>query len=133
MTTKSKEVDMVLEDETLRSEGIQQATEEEQRGLPKQGGNDVSEPNLKRSSEMDEISAKKHSLSYITTKKIGTWIVRSMKLRKLEIVKRGMTRTGLRRLGVGEFRWKDKGQFLLDEHKVFYAGHEKKARKREPP
>ena len=41
MTTTSNEIDMVLKVKTLRPKGIEQATEEERRGLPKQGCNDV--------------------------------------------------------------------------------------------
>jgi len=90
--------------ETLRSKSIKQAIEEEQRGLSKPDCNDFSGPNSKGSSEVDEINGNKHCLSYITTKKIGTWNVRSINLGKLEIVKREMERTGIEIMGVRDLR-----------------------------
>lgn len=83
--------DMVLEDETLRSEGTENMTGEEPRSstISTVNNNDVVESKPKGSSITEKYRYERKDQSFLKTHKIGTWNVRSMNQGKLEIVKNG--------------------------------------------
>ena len=53
---------------------------------------------------------------------IGTWNVRSMNLRKLEVVKQEMARVNVDILGIRELKWTGMGEFNSDDHYIYYCG-----------
>ena len=55
---------------------------------------------------------------------IGTWNVRSMNQGKLEVVKQEMTRVNIEILGISELRWTGMGEFISDDHYIYYCGQE---------
>ena len=55
---------------------------------------------------------------------IGTWNVRSMNQRKLEVVKQEMARVNVNILGISELKWTGMGEFNSDDHYVYYCGQE---------
>ena len=50
--------------------------------------------------------------------RIGTWNVRTMNQGKLDIMTRGMVRTGVGRMGISEMRWTGMGHLMSDEYEV---------------
>ena len=55
---------------------------------------------------------------------IGTWNVRSMNQRKLEVVKQEMARVNIYMLGISELKWTGMGEFNSDDHYIYYCGQE---------
>ena len=55
---------------------------------------------------------------------IGTWNVRSMNKRKLEVVKQEMARVNIDILGISELEWTEVGDFNSDDHYIYYRGQE---------
>ena len=53
---------------------------------------------------------------------IGTWNVRSMNQRKLEVVKQEMARVNVNILGISELKWTGMGEFNSDDHYIYYCG-----------
>ena len=56
--------------------------------------------------------------------RIGTWNVRTMNQRKLDIMKREMERTGVEIMGISEMRWTGMGHFMSDDYEVYYCGQD---------
>ena len=55
---------------------------------------------------------------------IGTWNVRSMNQRKLEVVKQEMARVNVDILGISELKWTGMGEFNSDDHYIYSCGQE---------
>ena len=55
---------------------------------------------------------------------VGTWNVRSMNQRKLEVVKQEMVRVNIDILGISELKWTGMGEFNLDDPYIYYCGQE---------
>ena len=53
---------------------------------------------------------------------IGTWNIRSMNQRKLEVVRQEMARLKVDILGISELRWTGMGEFNSDDHYIYYCG-----------
>ena len=78
--------DMMLEDEPLRSEGIQHTSEEERRtSTSSSRANEVAGPKPKGRSAVDVPGSERKIQCCKEKYCIGTWNVRSMKLGKLEV------------------------------------------------
>ena len=43
---------------------------------------------------------------------------------KLEVVKQEMTRVNIEILGISELRWTGMGEFISDDHYIYYCGQE---------
>ena len=43
---------------------------------------------------------------------------------KLEVVKQEMTRVNINILGIGELKWTGMGEFMSDDHYIYYCGQE---------
>ena len=52
----------------------------------------------------------------------GTWNVRSMNQRKLEVVKQEMARVNIDILGISEPKWTRMDEFNSDDHYIYYCG-----------
>ena len=59
---------------------------------------------------------------------IGTWNVRSMNQRKLEVVEQKMARVNVDILGISKLKWTGMGEF--NEHHIYYCGQESLRRNR---
>ena len=55
---------------------------------------------------------------------IGTWNVRSMNQGKLQVVKQDMARMNINILGISELKWTGMGEFISDDHYIYYCGQE---------
>ena len=55
---------------------------------------------------------------------MGTWNVRSMNEGKLEVVKQEMARVNIDILGINKLRCTGMGEFISDNHYVYYCGQE---------
>ena len=55
---------------------------------------------------------------------IGTWNVRSMNQRKLEVVKQEMAEVNIDILGISELNWMGMGKFNSNDHYIYYCGQE---------
>ena len=55
---------------------------------------------------------------------IGTWNIRSMNQRKLEVVKQEMARVNIDILEISELKWTGMGEFNSDDHYIYYYGQE---------
>ena len=55
---------------------------------------------------------------------IGTCNVRSMNQGKLKVVKQQMARVNIDILGIGELKWTGIGEFISDDHYIYYCGQE---------
>ena len=55
---------------------------------------------------------------------IGTWNFRSMNQGKLEMVKQEMARVNTDILGISELKWTGMGEFISDDHYIYYCGQE---------
>ena len=55
---------------------------------------------------------------------MGTWNVRSMSQRKLEVVKQDMVRVKVDLRGISELKWTEMGEFKSDDHYIYYCGQE---------
>ena len=59
---------------------------------------------------------------------IGIWNVRSMNLRKLNVVKQEMARINIDILDVSELKWTGMGKFYSDNYNIYYYGQESRRR-----
>ena len=55
---------------------------------------------------------------------IRTWNVTSMNQGKLEVIKQEMARVNLNILGISELKWTEMGEFISDDHYIYYRGQE---------
>ena len=55
---------------------------------------------------------------------LGTWNVKSVNQRKLEVVKQEMARVNINILGISELKWTGMGEFHSDDHYIYYCGQE---------
>ena len=108
---------MTLEDGTLRSEGVQHATEEEWRTSTSSSRvNEVVGPKLKGRSAVDTHGSERKVQCCKEKHCIGTWNVRSMNLGKLDVVKQEMARINI--LSVSELKWMGIGKFNSDNYRI---------------
>jgi len=126
MTAKSKYFNaIVLEDETLRSEGKLKATGEERDGRPNSTISiDPRTLNPQGDECADVPSHEKCLWSFTEKYKIGTWNVRSLYAGKTDVVLHEMIRTNVKILGLSEVRWSGKGHFQSGDFKIFVSGQE---------
>ena len=98
---------MMLEDEPLRSESIQHATEEERRtGTSSSRANEVVGPKPKGRSTADMPGSERKVGCCKEKYCIRTWNVRFMNLGKLDVVKQEMARINIDILGTSELKWR---------------------------
>ena len=121
--------DMIPEEEAPRSEGIQNATGEEQRAITiSSSKNEEAGTKLKWHLVVDvfgdasEVGCRKEQYC------IGTWNVRSMDQGKLEVVKQEMARVNIDISGISELKWTRMGEFNSDDHYIYYCGQESRRR-----
>ena len=115
----------MLEDEPLRSEGVQHATEEEQRtSTSSSRANKVLGPKPKGRPAVDATGSERKVQCCKEKYCTGTWNVRSMNLGKLNVVKQEMARINIDILGVSELKCMGIGEFSSDDYHIYYCGQE---------
>ena len=120
MNSVKRQKDRTLKDELPRLVGAQYATGEDWRN------------NSIKNEEM-ESKQKQHPVVDVTGDGskvccckeqycIGTWNVRSMNQRKLEVVRQERARVNVNILGINELKWTGMGEFNSDDHYIYYCG-----------
>ncbi|CAF3743896.1 unnamed protein product [Rotaria socialis] len=119
-------LNIVLEDETLRSESTRPATGEEQRASMSSARiiYGVAGTKPKERPATDASSVKREVRCCKKPHKIGTWNVRTMNQGKLGVVKGEMSRINIDILGISELKWTGMGHFISDDYHIFYCGQE---------
>ena len=122
MNSMRRQNDRILKDELPRSVGAQYATGDHWR-------------NNSRNNEGMEPKQKQHPVVYVPGDRsqvrhfkeqycIETWNVRSMNQGKLEVAKQEMARVNFDILGINKLRWTGMGEFISDNHYIYYCGQE---------
>ena len=95
----------MLEEEPLRSEGVQYATVEEQRIITSSSSkNGMAAPKQKQCSPVHVFGGESKVLCSKEQYCIGTWNVRSVNQGKLDVVKQEMARWNIDILGISELK-----------------------------
>ena len=115
-----RQKDRTLKDELLRSVGAQYATGEEWRNNSR--NNEETESKWKQCPVLDVTSDGSKVQCCKEQRCIGTWNVRSMNQRKLEVVKQAMAKVNIDILGISELKWTRMGEFNSDDHFIYYCG-----------
>ena len=106
MFEKITEKDIMLEDESHRSESTQSFTGAERKSITsKPICNDVLEPNPKGSYKTEIIGRTRQGFGWLRNYTLETWNVRTMNCGKLDIVKLEMERNKVNLLGISELKW----------------------------
>uniref|UniRef100_A0A670JDU5 Endonuclease/exonuclease/phosphatase domain-containing protein n=1 Tax=Podarcis muralis TaxID=64176 RepID=A0A670JDU5_PODMU len=120
---------MTLEDEPLRSEGVQHATGEERRtSTSRSRADEAAGPKPKGRSVADMHGSERKVQCCKEKYCIGTWNVRTMNLGKLDVVKNEMARINIDILGISELKWTGMGEFSSDDYHIYYCGQETRKR-----
>ncbi|CAM4849234.1 unnamed protein product [Rotaria magnacalcarata] len=119
-------LNIVLEDETLRSESTRPATGEEQRTSTSSAiiiyNVDGTKPKGRPATDASSVEREVRCCKKPHT--IGTWKVRTMNQGKLDVVKGEMSRININILGISELKWTGMGHFISDDYHIFYCGQE---------
>ena len=111
------------EDMTLKGElSAQYATAEEWRNNSRK--NEETEPKQKQCLVVDVTGDGSKVQCWKQQYCIGTWNVRCMNQRKLEVVKQEMVKVNIFILGISELKWTGMGKFNSDDHYIYYCGQE---------
>ena len=112
---------MTLKDELPRSVGAQYATGDQWRNNSRK--NEEMEPKWKQHPVVD-VTGGESKVWCCKEYCVGTWNVKSMNKRKLEVVKQEMARVNINILGISELRWTGMGEFNSDDHCIYYCRRE---------
>ena len=122
MNSMKKHKDRTLKEELPRSGGAQYATRDQWRNNPRK--NEGMEPKQKQYPVVDVTGYRSKVPCCKEQYCIGTWNVRYMNQRKLEVVKQEMAKVNVNILGISELRWTGMGKFNSDDHYIYYCGQE---------
>ena len=120
MNSIKRQKDIPLKDEALKLEGVQYATEEEQRAITNTSG---------KKKWLGQ--SRSHALLWIclgvkiksdALKNNKTWNVSSMNQGKLYVVKQEMAIVNINILGISELKWTKMGEFNSDDHCIYFCG-----------
>ena len=87
---------------------------------------------LSRVHEEMEPKQKQHPVVDVTGDESKVWCckeqycigIRPMNQGKLELVKQERARVNINILGISELKWTGMGEFILDDHYIYYCGQE---------
>ena len=122
MNSMKRWKDMTLKYELPRSLGAQYATGEEWRNNTRK--NEEREPKWKQCPVVDVTGDGNRVRCYEVQYCIGTWSVRFMNQRKLEVVTQETTRVNIDILAISELKWTRMGKFNSDDHYIYYCGQD---------
>ena len=122
MNSMKRWKDMTLKYELPRSLGAQYATGEEWRNNTRK--NEEREPKWKQCPVVDVTGDGNRVRCYEVQYCIGTWSVRFMNQRKLEVVTQETTRVNIDIFAISELKWTGMGEFKSDDHYIYYCRQE---------
>ena len=114
--------DRTLKEELPRPVGAQYATGDQCRNNSR--NNEGMEPKQKQQPVVDVPGDRSQVRRCKEQHCIETWNVRSMNQGKLEVVKQEMARVNIDILGINKLRCTGMGEFISDNHYVYYCGQE---------
>ena len=120
MNSMKRQNDRILKGELPRSVGAQYGDQWTNNSRKNEG----MEPKQKQYPVLDVTGDRSKVRCYKEQYCIGTWNVRSMNQRKLELVKQEMARVNIDILGISELKWTRMGEFNSDDHYIYYCGQE---------
>ena len=126
MNCMKRQNDRILKEELSRSVGAQYATGDQWRNNSRK--NEGIEPKQKQYPVVDVTGDRRNVQCYKEQYSIGTWNVKSMNQGKLEVVKQEMARVIVNILGISELKWTGMGEFISDDHYIYYNGQESLSR-----
>ena len=109
-------------DELPRSVGAQHATGDQWRNNSRK--NEKKEPKQKQHPAVEVTGDGSKVWCCKEQYCIGTWNVRSMNQRKLEMVRQEMAGVNIDILWISELKWTIMGKFNSDDHYIYYCGQE---------
>ena len=117
---------MTLDDEPLRSEGVQYATGEKWRAITNSSRkNEAVGPKQKLCSDVDVSGGESQVWCGKEHYFIRTWNIKYMNQGTLEMVKEEeMARLNMDILGISELKWTGMGEFNSYDHYIYYCGQE---------
>ena len=122
MNSVKRKNDRTLKDELPRSVGAQYATGDQWRNNSRK--NEETEPKQKQHPVVDVTGDRSKLQCCKEQYCIGTWNVRSMNQRKLEVVKQEMARLNVDILGISKLKRTGMCEFNSDDHYIYYYGQE---------
>ena len=122
MNSMKRQKNRTLKDELPRSVGSQDAIGDQWRNNSRK--NEETEPKKKQHPAVDVTSDGSKVQCCKEQRCIGTWNVRSMNQRKLEVVKQAMAKVNIDILGISEPKWTGMGGFNSDDHYLYYFRQE---------
>ena len=122
MNSMKRQNDKILKEELPRSVGAQYATGDQWRNNSRK--NEGMEPKQKQHPVVGGTGDKSKIRGCKEQYCIGTWNVRSMNQRKLEVLKQEMARVNVNILGIRKLKWTVMGEFNSDDHYIYYCGQE---------
>ena len=120
MNSMKRQNDRILKGELPRSVGAQYGDQWTNNSRKNEG----MEPKQKQYPVLDVTGDRSKVRCYKEQYCIGTWNVRSMNQRKLELVKQEMARVNIDILGISELKWTGMGEFNSDDHYIYYCRQE---------
>ena len=112
----------ILKEELPRSVGAQYATGDQWRNNSRK--REELDPKQKQHPVVAVTGGRSKVRCYKEQYCIGTWNVRSMNQRKLEVVIQVMARVNIDILGISEVKWTGMGELNSDGHYIYYCGQE---------
>ena len=122
MNSMKRQNDRILKGELPRSVGAQYTTGDQWRNNSRK--NEGMEPKQKEYPAVDVTGDRSKVQCCKEQYCIRTWNVRSMNQGKLEVVKQEMARVIVDILGISELKWTGMGEFISDNHYIYYCGQE---------
>ena len=86
--------------------------------------NEAARPKRIQRSAVDVSSDKSKIRCHEKQYRIGTWNVRSVNQRKLDMVKQEMVRININILAISELKWTGSGELNSDDRYIYYLGQE---------
>ena len=119
MNNMKRQKDRTLKDELPKSVGTQDATGEEWRNNSRKS--EETEPKQKQHPVVD-VTGDENKIRYCREQYcIGTWNVRSMNQRKLEMTKQERARVNINILRINERKWTGMDEFNSDDPYIYYC------------
>ena len=121
MNSMKRQNDSIPKEELPRSLGAQYATGDQWRNNSRK--NEGMEPKQKQYPVVD-VTGDRSKVQWCKEQYcIGTWNVRSMIERKLEVVKQETATVNILGIGDSELTWTGMGEFNSDDHYIYYCQH----------
>ena len=122
MNSMKRQSDRILKEELPRSVGAKYATGDQWRNNSRK--HEGMEPKQKQYPVVDVTGDRGKVRCCKEQYCIGTWNLRSMNQGTLEVVKQEMAKVNVNILGISDLQWTGMGEFISDDHYIYYCGQE---------